>query len=668
MSGNRKRRTEGLQGLCKRALFCALTLAVCVLTGTGAHGQGAGVLAEGGPEDIGYKSKPAPPINRIDPPRYVPEELPEVEPIKWGKVVIEVPDENDLLGSTAPQKSAAQIRAEQLYAQQLEYYRQQGLIDYQLGKLEEERAKQQKLKAEQALFDRWMEKENRRLAAEKRKAEYEAAQQARLDKLLSEVARFEQAVREEEAKAAREREENGTAWYQMDLSLAKSFLERGSWDAAIKQLRNTRKEAINGKQRNDIDLLIAHCLEEQSREDQENKKHADLALIENGAQATSFVNNLMARPFYSFTGSEFDTCIVGHFFFINYDAYINGVDLGTKRYQVQSYELDYGRFEVLKRDTWPSLTEIAKEHKASAYSGGIFGPYTSAAECEGALQVVLTQLLSLERVWERDRIEFDSKFGVIPSVNSSSEMLLRDPPAIVALKERSKCLRAIRASMVPVEGGDFFMGCAAWEKDCAGDETPLHEVSVGSFMMAKYEVTQAQWVALMGNNPSMNPGCDSCPVEMVNWNQAQAFVEALNAATKGSFRLPTEAEWEFAARGGAEAQVEIFSASNQLGQHGWYKGNCDRPQPVGQKQANQLGLYDMLGNVREWCLDWYTEKAYDAHDRHDPLEETKGFVKVVRGGCHRSSAAQLRYSDRDSESPKVMFDDRNGLRLVYELH
>lgn len=200
-------------------------------------------------------------------------------------------------------------------------------------------------------------------------------------------------------------------------------------------------------------------------------------------------------------------------------------------------------------------------------------------------------------------------------------------------------------NLVYVKGGTFQMGSNSGDSD----EKPVHRVTVSDFYIGKYEVTQKQWKAIMGGNPSNWKG-DNLPVEKVSWNDVQKFLRKLNAKTSGNFRLPTEAEWEYAARGGSKSRGYKYAGSNNAGGVAWYDGNSGRKtHPVGQKKANELGLYDMSGNVWEWCSDRYGD--YSSSAQTNPKGPNGGSYRVYRGGGWGYDAGLLRVSNRDRGTP-----------------
>ena len=229
----------------------------------------------------------------------------------------------------------------------------------------------------------------------------------------------------------------------------------------------------------------------------------------------------------------------------------------------------------------------------------------------------------------------------------------------------------IEPEMVTVQGGTFAMG---------GNEEnnqPIHNVALSSFRVAKYETTQAQWERVMGTNPSSYPGCADCPVESISWEDVQTFITKLNALSGKNYRLPTEAEWEYAARGGRKSNNFEFAGSNDLNAVAWNSDNSElTPHPVGQKMPNELGLYDMSGNVWEWCNDWYDKNYYANSQKNDPPgpeakppeEKNDGVhlppLHVVRGGNIGNGTAYNRVTYR----PKFRLGYRwIGFRLASSL-
>jgi len=237
---------------------------------------------------------------------------------------------------------------------------------------------------------------------------------------------------------------------------------------------------------------------------------------------------------------------------------------------------------------------------------------------------------------------------------------------------------SIESGMILVKGGTFIMGCS--NILCCENELPQHQVTLSSFKIAKNLVTQKQWEDIMGITVSQqrdkkNPDCplhgegDDYPIYYVSWNDAQEFITKLNAITGKNYRLPTEAEWEFAARGGNKSKGYKYSGSNNLNEVAWIWANCnDQCHPVGTKLPNELGIYDMSGNLSEWCSDWYDYYYYSYSPQNNPqgAEESSG-KKVVRGGYSISTGLDFgRVVSRnsfDSTARKPFL----GFRLVLPL-
>jgi formylglycine-generating enzyme required for sulfatase activity len=216
--------------------------------------------------------------------------------------------------------------------------------------------------------------------------------------------------------------------------------------------------------------------------------------------------------------------------------------------------------------------------------------------------------------------------------------------------------------MVFVKGGTFTMGATSEQgSDAESVEEPTHSVTLSDYYIGKYEVTQAQWRAVMGSNPSYFTG-DNLPVDRVTWGDVQLFLRKLNAKTGKKFRLPTEAEWEYAARGGSQSKGYKYSGSNTVGDVAWYENNSSsRTHPVGQKQPNELGIYDMSGNVFEWCQDLYG--GYSSSSQTNPKGPSSGSYRVLRGGSWKSDARYCRVSYRGCYYPHYPNTDF-GFRLV----
>lgn len=220
--------------------------------------------------------------------------------------------------------------------------------------------------------------------------------------------------------------------------------------------------------------------------------------------------------------------------------------------------------------------------------------------------------------------------------------------------------------MVYVEGGTFMMGATAEQgEDADSDEKPAHRVTLDSYYIGKYPVTQRLWKTVMGNNPSYFKG-DNLPVESVSWYDVEKFIKELNRLTRKNYRLPTEAEWEFAARGGNKSRGYKYSGSNNIDDVAWHEGNSlikrhkwfsilldeRQPHPVGTKRPNELGIYDMSGNVYEWCHDGYG--SYRSSTLRNPTC-LSGSDRMIRGGSWNYGAGNCRVSYRGSRSPGRRF-------------
>ena len=224
-------------------------------------------------------------------------------------------------------------------------------------------------------------------------------------------------------------------------------------------------------------------------------------------------------------------------------------------------------------------------------------------------------------------------------------------------------VNGVSFNMVRVDGGTFTMGGTSEQGSDAGvDEKPAHQVTLSTYSIGETEVTQALWKAVMGNKPSTFKG-DNLPVEQVSWDDCQKFISKLNTATGKRFRLPTEAEWEYAARGGSKSRGYKYSGSNTIGDVAWFHYNSGRKtHNVKTKQPNELGLYDMSGNVWECCQDWYG--SYSSGSKTNPTGPSSGSGRVWRGGSWYDIARFCRSLDRRNLAPSIL-GTKLGLRLAF---
>jgi formylglycine-generating enzyme required for sulfatase activity len=233
-----------------------------------------------------------------------------------------------------------------------------------------------------------------------------------------------------------------------------------------------------------------------------------------------------------------------------------------------------------------------------------------------------------------------------PTKVEPSKPIASKPAKVAPPKPKST---APTIEMVYVEGGTFQMGGNGYE---------IRTTTVNSFSIGKYEVTQVQWRLLMGNNPSHFKNCDNCPVETVSWDDVQSFIRKLNALTSKTYRLPTEAEWEYAARGGSNSKGYKCSGSNNEDLVGWHRYNSgDKVHTVGEKIGNELGIYDMTGNVEEWCSDWSSTQRGMA-------VKITGSYNSYRGGCFSTSVTTISSALNCPTKTKARY---LGFRLVLSL-
>ena len=240
----------------------------------------------------------------------------------------------------------------------------------------------------------------------------------------------------------------------------------------------------------------------------------------------------------------------------------------------------------------------------------------------------------------------------------------RSSTAGMSQAQKERIIQNLINNMVYVEGGTFMMGATSEQgSDADSDENPIHQVTLSSFSIGRYEVTQEEWQAVMGSNPAEFRGSKR-PVENVSWNDCQEFIRKLNAMTGKQFRLPSEAEWEYAARGGNRSRGYKYAGSNDLSSVAWHDDNSGgQTHEVGSKQPNELGLFDISGNVWEWCQDWYDPNYYSSSPSSNPCNTAAASTRVGRGGSWYGKAKKCRIPQRHKGAPDFKDDDM-GLRLA----
>jgi formylglycine-generating enzyme required for sulfatase activity len=270
-------------------------------------------------------------------------------------------------------------------------------------------------------------------------------------------------------------------------------------------------------------------------------------------------------------------------------------------------------------------------------------------------------IFHLKEKAERYRLELESK------KNAEKERLAEEQ------RKKSEPAKTYTNSLdmefILIPAGEFMMGAVPQDKEASDSEKPQHKVRITKpFYMGKYLVTQEEWEKIMVNDPSkFKEAGKKAPVETVSWDDCQEFIKKLNQKEGKTYRLPTEAEWEYSARGGDSGGSTIYTYGNdasKLRDYAWYDGNSGNTKhPVGQKKPNSLGLYDIMGNVFEWCGDWYDDEYYKNCPSADPKGADGGVYRVLRGGSWSENAEDSRLSFR-SDQYSVYMDEVVGFRLV----
>ena len=258
----------------------------------------------------------------------------------------------------------------------------------------------------------------------------------------------------------------------------------------------------------------------------------------------------------------------------------------------------------------------------------------------------------------------------------NGQTIMVDAPATMVSKPEEPArltfnVKGVSFNMIRVEGGIFTMGATpeqGWNAQY--NEKPAHQVELSTFLIGETQVTQELWTAVMGENPSKYKGDVLRPVDSVSWEDCQKFITRLNKMKGCRFRLPTEAEWEFAARGGNKSKGFKYAGSNNIDEVAWYGGNSGQvTRPVSLKKANELGLFDMSGNINEWCQNWYYD--YSNSFKVNPIGLSSGTARVLRGGGYEQSSGRCRVSSRmscrpDMDKEYLSYFNNLGFRLALD--
>ena len=457
-------------------------------------------------------------------------------------------------------------------------------------------------------------------------------------------------------------EENGTAYYVMDYIAGESLGDMIKRRGSIPEVEATRyiiqaAEAlayIHERKMNHLDIKPANIMI--------NRKNESV-LIDFGLSKQ-----------YDAGGQQTSTTPVGiSEGYAPMEQYKKG-GVGEFSPQTDIYALGATFYKLLTGKTPPSASDVYED-----------GVPVDELKTKGVSQNAINVICNAMKSRKKERTQSASLFiaglkGTMPPISKPAPIQEDDEATVVNVankgsvtsEDKTFTVGGVTFKMIYVEGGTFTMGATSeQESDANKDEKPAHQVTLSGYYIGETVVTQALWKAVMekrkimgmiktDNNPSSFKG-DDRPVECVSWNDCKMFISKLNSLTGKNFRMPTEAEWEYAARGGNKSRGYKYSGSDNIDDVAWYDGNSgNETHPVKTKHANELGLYDMSGNVWEWCSDWYG--SYSSAAQTNPKGPDSGTRRVLRGGCWDFYARYCRCSSRDDFDP----DGRGivlGLRL-----
>ena len=305
------------------------------------------------------------------------------------------------------------------------------------------------------------------------------------------------------------------------------------------------------------------------------------------------------------------------------------------------------RWKIYGHAEWLTITPMAGEAAEGEQLVTLSAPINKSREARKTMFVIE----DADYQWRRRYVQVSQNSGNL----------------YVEKKNGVFTVNGVTFKLIKVGKGTFTMGSKSTDSSADETEQPTRMVTISDFCIGETEVTQELWQAVMGNNPSKIVG-ENMPVNNVSWEDCQKFIDSLNVLTNLWFRLPTEAEWEYAARGGQKSEGYIYSGSNTLDEVGWYTGNSgNQLHEVKQLKANELGIYDMSGNVLEWCQDWYSSTYYQKSEEYnDPVGPSTGSARVQRGGRYNYLGYDCRVARREAGNPNYG-DAVIGLRLAIPL-
>ena len=445
-------------------------------------------------------------------------------------------------------------------------------------------------------------------------------------------------------------EENGTAYYVMD------YIGGGSLSANVKQYG-----ALSEPLATRYILQVADALEYVHSRSMNHLDVKPANIVLNDENDAAILIDFGLAKQYDSAGEQTSTTPVGiSDGYAPLEQYRPG-GVGTFSPQTDIYSLGATFFYLLTGQTPPSASDVnedgvpVEQLQAKGVSHRVIDVICNSMKSSrrlrlqdvGAFKEMLNSNVSAQVKANTKDNEFEDTL-IVTSIDNQSNTSDSEKEK----KTESFTVNSVLFTMVRVEGGTFTMGASSEEGSIAlDDEKPAHLVTLSTYYIGETVVTQELWENVMWFNPSYFKGT-KLPVTLVSWNDCQNFIKKLNRLTGKTFRLPTEAEWEYAARGGRNSKRYKYCGSNSLGDVAWYNNNSGRSShEVGRKEANELGLYDMSGNVREWCNDWYRDNYYANSPKQDPSGPNIGVMRVTRGGCMLDDTEHCRASYRGFSVP-----------------